>query len=111
SFNEVVYHLVESLAEDSGGRMHPIAQCGICCAYEPFPTRISFRDELGHGIMEACYCARCASQRADPNEKQTVARLLADDRRGSRGILGDDLIDWPSSADPVPGHHTYQLAS
>jgi hypothetical protein len=111
SFNDVVYHLVESLAEDSGGRMHPVLRCGICSAYEPFPTRISLQDEGGHGIIEACYCARCASQRADPNEKELVARLLADDRRGFRGILGDDLVEWPSSAESLPAPHTYRLAS
>jgi len=111
SFNDVVYHLVESLANDSGGRMHAIARCGICTAFEPFPTRISLRDGEGRGIIEACYCMRCASQRADSSEKEMVVRLLADDRRGFRGILGDDLVEWPASAEMLPAPHRYRLAS
>ena len=111
SFNEVVYHLIESLCADSGGRMHPMSRCGICSNLEPFPTRITLRDHEGRGIIEACYCVRCAAQRADPSEKELVIALLSDDRRGFRAILGDELIEWPAAADTLAPLHTYRLAS
>ena len=68
SFNDVVFHLVESLCEDSGGRMFPVPRCGICNEREPFPTRVTLRDETGSGLIEACYCARCAAEQADPSD-------------------------------------------
>jgi hypothetical protein len=111
SFNDIIYHLVESLCVDSGGRMHPVPRCGICNQPEPFPTRITLRDGTGEGIVEACYCMRCATLRADPSDKEFVVGLLADDRRGFRAIRGADLIEWPAEAEagiPLP---TYRIAS
>jgi hypothetical protein len=111
SFNDVVYHLVESLCEDSGGQMHAVPRCGICNQPEPFPTRITLRDQTGHGIIEACYCVHCAAQRADPDEKEFVIGLLSADRRDFRGIRDADLIEWPPEAEtdiPLP---TYRIAS
>lgn len=111
SFNDVVYHLVESLCADSRGRMHAVPRCGICSQPEPFPTRITLRDQTGRGIIEACYCAPCASQRADPDEKEFVVGLLAADRRDFRGIREADLIEWAAETEtglPLP---TYRIAS
>jgi hypothetical protein len=111
SFNDVVYHLVESLCADSGGRMQTVPRCGICNQLDPFPTRITLRDRTGEGIIEACYCLRCAAQRADPSEKELVAGLLAADRRGFHAIRGDDLIEWPADAESSAPLPTYRLAS
>ena len=111
SFNDVVYHLIRSLGADSGGQMYPVPRCGICNEPEPFPTRITLYDQAGSGIVEACYCARCAAQRADPSDKEFVVGLLAADRRGFRGIRDADLIEWPAEAEaglPLP---TYRIAS
>ena len=111
SFNEIVYHLVESLSADSGGRMHPVQRCGICNDLEPFPTRITLRDRTGQGIVDACYCMRCAAQRADPSDKEFVVGLLADDRRGFRAIRDADLIEWPAEAEAGIPLRTYRIAS
>ena len=111
SFNDVIYHLVESLCADSGGRMHPVPRCGICNQPEPFPTRITLRDRTGQGIVEACYCMRCAAQRADPSDKEFVVGLLADDRRGFRAIRDADLIEWPAEAEAELLLPTYRVAS
>jgi len=111
SFNDVVYHLVESLCADSGGRMHAAPRCGICNQPEPFPTRITLRDQTGRGIVEACYCMRCAAQRAEPSDKEFVVGLLSADRRDFRGIRDADLIESPAEAEagvPLP---TYRIAS
>jgi hypothetical protein len=111
SFNDVVYHLIESLCADSGGQMHPVPRCGICNEPEPFPTRITLRDRSGSGIIEACYCAPCAAQRADPSDKELVVGLLSADRRGFRGIRDAELIEWPADTEagiPLP---TYRVAS
>jgi len=111
SFNDVVYHLVESLCADSRGRMHAVPRCGICNQPEPFPTRITLRDQTGRGIIEACYCARCAAQRADPDEKEFVVGLLAADRRDFRGIREAALIEWPAEAETAAPLLTYRIAS
>lgn len=111
SFNDVIYHLVESLCADSGGEMYAVPRCGICNEPEPFPTRITLRDQAGTGIIEACYCACCAAQRADPSDKELVVGLLSADRRGFLGIQDADLIEWPAEAEagiPLP---TYRIAS
>lgn len=111
SFNDVVYHLVESLCADSGGELHPVPRCGICNAPEPFPTRITLRDQAGTGIVEACYCAPCASQRADPSDKELVVGLLAADRRGFHGIQEAELVEWPAELETGFSHPTYRIAS
>jgi hypothetical protein len=111
SFNDVVYHLVESLCADSGGQMQTVPRCGICNGFEPFPTRITLRDNRGLGILEACYCMRCVAQRADPSDKEFVAGLLADDRRGFHAIRGAELIDWPANTGTGASHSRYRLAS
>jgi hypothetical protein len=111
SFNEVVYQLVESLCEDSGGEMHAVPRCGICNEPEPFPTRVTMRDATGRGIIEACYCARCAAQQADPSDKQFLVGLLSADRRDFRVIREVELIEWPAETEadvPLP---TYRIAS
>ncbi len=94
SFNEVVYHLVASLSDDSGGQMQPIPRCGICNEREPFPTRVTMHDTAGRGIIEACYCARCSAQQADPSDRKYLSGLLAADRYGDHGLSDSDLIDW-----------------
>jgi hypothetical protein len=111
SFNDVVYHLVESLCEDSGGQMHAVPRCGICNQPEPFPTRITLRDQTGRGIIEACYCAPCAAQRADPDEKEFVVGLLSADRRDFRGIRNAALVEWPAEAESEVLLPTYRIAS
>jgi hypothetical protein len=111
AFNDVIYHLVESLCLDSGGRMHLMPRCGICNQPEPFPTRITLRDGTGEGIVEACYCTRCAALRADPSDKEFVVGLLADDRRGFRAIRDVDLIEWPTEVEAGLPSLTYRIAS
>jgi len=111
SFNDVIYHLVASLCEDSGGEMRPVPRCGICNEPEPFPTRVTMRDETGRGIIEACYCARCTAQQADPSDREFLVGLLSADRRGFHGIREADLVEWPAEAEvdvPLP---TYRIAS
>jgi hypothetical protein len=111
SFNEVVYQLVECLCEDSGGEMHPAPRCGICAEPEPFPTRVTLRDATGQGVIEACYCARCAAQQADPSEKQFLVGLLAADRRDFRVIREVELVEWPAGAEADAPLPTYRIAS
>jgi hypothetical protein len=111
SFNDVVYHLVETLCADSGGQVQAVPRCGICNELDPFPTRITLRDSSGQRIIEACYCTRCSAQRADPDEKAWLAALLSADRRGLQTISGDDLIEWPADADTILPLPTYRLAS
>lgn len=111
SFNDVIYHLVESLCEDSGGHMRPVPRCGICNQREPFPTRVTLRDETGQGIIEACYCARCAAQRAHPNDKQFLLDLLSADRRDFRALRDAQLEEAPPDAASDLWLPTYRIAS
>jgi hypothetical protein len=111
SFNDVIFHLVQSLCEDSGGLMQPVPRCGICNEPEPFPTRVTMRDANGRGLIEACYCVRCTSQQADPSDREFLVSLLSADRRGFHGIREADLVEWPADLDadiPLP---TYRIAS
>jgi hypothetical protein len=106
SFNSVIYHLVVSLCEDSQSQMHPVPHCGICNEPEPFPTRVSLLDETGKQFIQACYCLRCAAQRADPDDRRFARDLLAADRHGWGPFSGAELIDWPANASdavPCPG--------
>jgi len=111
SFNGVVYHLIESLCADSDSRLQPVPRCGICNELDPFPTRITLRDRTGQGIMEACYCLRCAAQQAEPSDRELVAGLLSADRRGFHAIAGADLVEWPAEIEGVGQLPTYRLAS
>jgi hypothetical protein len=111
SFNDVIYHLVASLCEDSGGEMQPVPRCGICNEPEPFPTRITMRDDTGRGIIEACYCSRCTAQQADPSDRQFLVGLLSADRRGFHGIREADLVEWPAEAEVDVALPTYRIAS
>jgi hypothetical protein len=111
SFNDVVYHLVASLCEDSGAEMRPVPRCGICNEREPFPTRVTLRDGTGQGIVEACYCARCAAQQSDPNEKQFLVGLLSADRRDFRAIQEVELVEWSSENDADAPAPIYRIAS
>jgi len=111
SFNEVVYQLVASLCEDSGGRMFPVPRCGICNQAEPFPTRVTMRDETGQGIIEACYCARCAAEQADPSDKQFLVGLLSADRHDFREIRHADLVEGPGELEADMSLPTYRIAS
>jgi hypothetical protein len=91
--------------------MFPVPRCGICNEREPFPTRVTMRDEVGQGIIEACYCARCAAQQADPNDKQFLVGLLSADRRDFPAIRSADLVEGPGEFEadvPLP---TYRIAS
>src|SRR5207249_2218102 len=99
SFNDVIFHLVQSLCEDSGGQMQPVPRCGICNEPEPFPTRVTMRDATGRGLIEACYCARCTSQQADPSDREFLVGLLSADRRGFHGIREAELIEWPADSE------------
>src|SRR5262245_60856006 len=45
SFTSTTYRLLESLCEDSESRLLPLERCGICDAPDPFPTRVTLRDE------------------------------------------------------------------
>jgi hypothetical protein len=91
--------------------MHAVPRCGICNQPEPFPTRITLRDQTGRGIIEACYCAPCAAQRADPDEKEFVVGLLSADRRDFRGIRNAALVEWPAEAESDVLLPTYRIAS
>src|SRR5207245_11336631 len=52
SFSDITYHLVESLCEDSGGRLFKQPRCGICNQVDPFPTRVRMLDENGADVLE-----------------------------------------------------------
>lgn len=111
SFNDVIYHLVASLCEDSQSEMLHVPRCGICNAREPFPTRVTLRNANGQGVIEACYCARCSAQQADPSDRQFLRSLLAADRRGFRDLQELDLIDAPAEGDDATPRSTYRIAS
>lgn len=111
SFNEVIYHLVVSLCEDSEGEMLHVPRCGICNEPEPFPTRVTLRDNSGEGVIEACYCARCSAQQADPSDRQFLRSLLAADRRGFQEMQILDQVDLPAEGDEPTLRSTYRIAS
>lgn len=111
SFNDVIYHLVASLCEDSGGEMHSVPRCGICSEAEPFPTRVTFRDRTGRGIVEACYCARCSAQQADPSDREFLLGLLGADRHGLPALETADLIDGSSESDIPAPRTAFRIAS
>src|SRR5437867_6397635 len=99
SFNDVIFHLVQSLCEDSGGQMQPVPRCGICNEPDPFPTRVTMRDATGRGLIEACYCGCCTAQQADPCDREFLVGLLSADRRGFYGIRDADLVEWTGDTD------------
>jgi hypothetical protein len=111
SFNDVIYHLVASLCEDSGGQMQSVPQCGICSEPEPFPTRVTFRDRTGQGIVEACYCARCSAQQADPSDREFLLGLLGADRRELPALKPADLIDGSAECDIMTPRTAFRIAS
>jgi hypothetical protein len=111
SFNDVIYHLVASLCEDSGGQLHTVPRCGICSEPEPFPTRVTFRDRSGKGIVEACYCARCSAQQADPNDREFLLGLLGADPHGLPSLKTADLIDGAADTDVLFPRMAFRIAS
>jgi hypothetical protein len=111
SFNDVIYHLVASLCEDSQGEMLHVPRCGICNEPEPFPTRVTLRDTSGRGVIEACYCARCSAQQADPSDRQFLRGLLAADRHGLQELNSLDLVAAPADGDEAVARSTYRIAS
>src|SRR5437764_82227 len=102
SFSDVTYHLVESLCEDSGGRLFKQPRCGICNQVDPFPTRVKMLDENGGDVLEASYCAHCASQQADANNQKFLVDLLAADRRNITGIREARLVESASTVTGSP---------
>jgi hypothetical protein len=111
SFNDVIFHLVASLCEDSGGQMHAVPRCGICDQPEPFPTRVTFRDRSGRGIVEACYCVRCSAQQADPNDREFLLGLLGADRHGIPPLQTADLMDGSLETDILVPRTAFRIAS
>jgi hypothetical protein len=111
SFNDVIYHLVTSLCQDSGGQLHPMPRCGICSEPEPFPTRVTFRDRTGRGLVEACYCVRCSAQQADPSDREFLLGLLGADRHDLPKLQIADLMDGSTESDLVSPRTAFRIAS
>src|SRR5947207_5428219 len=72
SFSEITYRLIESLCEESESRVLKVPRCGICDAADPFPTRVTMRDERDAAIIEATYCGPCAARQADRDRKKAL---------------------------------------
>jgi hypothetical protein len=110
SFTDVTYHLIQSLCEESESRLCAVPQCDICAQADPFPTRVTLRDEKDRDVIEAHYCARCAAEQDHPSREQFLVDLLAADRRDFRGIRDARLV--PSSAPADQNEITaYAIAS
>lgn len=97
SFTDVTYHLIQSLCEESESRLCPVPHCGICGQADPFPTRVTMRDEKDRDVIEACYCSRCAAEQAHPDRERFLVDLLAADRRDFRGIREARLVPSPAA--------------
>jgi hypothetical protein len=99
SFTDVTYHLIQSLCEDSESHLCPVPQCDICDQADPFPTRVTMRDEKDRDVLQAHYCARCAAEQAHPSREQFLVDLLAADRRDFGAIKDARLVPSPTVAD------------
>jgi hypothetical protein len=114
SFSEMTYRLIESLCAESESRILPLPRCGICDAVDPFPTRVTMRDEEDREILEASYCGPCAARQADRDHKKTLVALLAADRRNFAAIRSARLVRSRRKVEEPAGHgevQTYAIAS
>lgn len=93
SFSEVTYRLIESLCADSDSRLLKVPHCGICDAVDPFPTRVTMRDESGEEVVEAAYCGPCTARKEDRDRKRALVELLAADRRNFAAIRQARLVN------------------
>jgi hypothetical protein len=116
SFSEITYRLIESLCQESESRILRVPRCGICDAADPFPTRVTMRDEQDEAIVEATYCGPCAARQADRDRKKALIELLAADRRNFAAIRQARLVRTRRAAcRPRDAHgeevQTYAIAS
>jgi hypothetical protein len=100
SFTDVTYHLIQSLCEESESRLCPVPHCDICDQADPFPTRVTMRDEKDRDVIEGHYCSRCAAEQAHPSREQFLVDLLAADRRDFGAIRDARLVPSSVAADP-----------
>src|SRR5947209_4156468 len=114
SFSEITYRLIESLCGESESRILPLPRCGICDAVDPFPIRVTMRDERDQEVLEASYCGPCAARQADQDHKKMLVELLAADRRNFAAIRSARLIKSrrkPEEPAGRPEIQTYAIAS
>ena len=109
SFTDITYHLIQSLCEESRSRLCRVPRCGICGEADPFPTRVTMRDDQDRDVIETHYCARCAAQQADPSNQKFLVDLLIADRRDFGAIRDANLVQ--SSAPAETEMTAYAIAS
>jgi hypothetical protein len=83
NFSNVTFKLVHGLCVDAEAEVEALAECGICGAMDPFPTRATVTLSPG-GSTELAYCARCAQRYSEPEPELAIRALIRLDQRRLR---------------------------